>query len=96
MLLGQHLAKSAPEPLRNLRCNCISYGVIPKAVDLISSEHARVKRESPVFWEPLNALDLIRKETTNTPVGVPNVVARPIRSGMTRGFGINAVGNALD
>lgn len=55
-----------------------------------------VKGHRPIFGKALNLLQLIRREPTHTAIGVPNIVARPIGSGVPRRLSIDAMRYAFD
>lgn len=92
---GQNSHKPFTDPLGYRRCHSIPDGMIPQAIDPIGLPFVEMPRQSPIFGEALNALNLIGNEPSDPPVWIPDVVPRPVGASVTSRLRINAMCDAL-
>lgn len=69
--------------------------MVPKAIDPIRLFSIKALRLRPIIGETLYALNFVRSEPADAPLGIPHVITRPIRSRMPRRFSVDAMRHAL-
>nr|WP_235212075.1 hypothetical protein [Sphingopyxis sp. LC81] len=91
----KNIAQAATYPFRDRRRYGVAHSVITQTVNPVSLTGIEVLGKSPILGETLHSLHFIWRKPADPAIWIPDVVSRPVGSGMAGRFRVNAMGDAF-